>query len=81
VKLVGLEGELELSKKEAQNQNTWVAYDEFEKILKQRKKVYCLIRKSDFLGINETIRKNLEVISQDERKVLFQTRASTGGTP
>ena len=71
VKLVGLSGELELAKGDKEAQGAFVTEEEFYKLLNQRKKVYCLLRKSDFMGMEEAVRKNLVVLSQDERKTLF----------
>ena len=47
--LVGLEGELEFSRKSPENQKAVVTHDQFKKMLADKEKLYCLARKSDFL--------------------------------
>ena len=73
VTLVGLEGELELSRKNINNTKTVVTHDQFRKMLEERKKLYCLARRSDFLDVDPEIRKNLTILKEDRRKVLFST--------
>ena len=81
VKLVGLEGEFKYSDKKTDAQlvrdqderESWVTREEFYEMLKQGKKLYCLIRKSDFLEMDPTIRQQALILAQDERKILFQT--------
>ncbi len=82
VKLVGLEGEFRYSNRKidtrmAQAQEwkeSWVTREAFYEMLKQGKKLYCLIRKSDFSQMDPELRKQTLVLSQDERKILFQTK-------
>jgi len=81
VKLVGLEGEFKYSDEKtdaqlAQDQDereSWVTRAEFYEMLKQGTKLYCLIRKSDFLEMDSAIRQQALILAQDERKILFQT--------
>ena len=71
VKLVGLEGELELAKGNPENEAVAVSAGEFQKLLSDgRRSFYCLMRRSDFLGMDAKIREKLKVLSQDRRKVL-----------
>ena len=80
VKLIGLEGEFRyldenLNARLAKNEKeSWTTREEFFEMLKQGKKIYCLIRKSDFSEMDPEILKQTLILSQDERKVLFQTK-------
>jgi hypothetical protein len=73
VTLVGLEGELELSRNNPKNSRAIITHDQFMEMLKGKEKIYCLARKSDFLGMDNPLRQNLKVILEDRRKVLFST--------
>ncbi len=73
VTLVGLEGELELSRQDPENRKATVTQEQFKEMLKNKEKIYCLARKSDFLEMEQNLGKNLVVIQEDRRKVLFST--------
>ena len=73
VTLVGLEGELEFSRKGQDNINAVVTRDQFRQMLENREKLYCLARKSDFFAMDPGLRKNLVLLKEDSRKVLFST--------
>ena len=80
VRLIGLEGEFryldeDLNARLAKDEKeSWITREEFYEMLKQGKKLYCLIRKSDFSEMDPEIRKRTLVLNQDERKILFQTK-------
>ncbi len=81
VKLVGLEGEFKYSDEkinaqlvqDQEEKESWVTREEFYEMMKQGKKLYCLIRKSDFSEMDPEIKKLTLILNQDERKILFQT--------
>ena len=74
VTLVGLAGELELSPRhDPENRNVSVTKERFKEMLEKKERIYCLARKSDFLEMEPNLRKNLVVIQEDRRKVLFST--------
>ena len=80
VRLVGLKGELENSGagKEGEDrpgqekQKSWVTREEFNALLKKGERLYCLIRKSDFTEMDPALRKNMVILKEDNRKILFQ---------
>lgn len=80
VKLVGLEGEFrylddDLNARLAKDEKeSWISREEFYEMLRQGKKLYCLIRRSDFSEMDPEILKQTLIVSQDERKILFQTK-------
>ena len=71
--LVGLEGELEHSRKDPENYKVVLTHDEFKEMLRQGESVYCLCRKSDFVGLESDTKKKLNILIEDKRKVLFAT--------
>ena len=71
VKLVGLAGELELSKEDPDASKAFITYEQFKESLKTDQKVYCLMRKSDYLGMDEGDRGWVRVLKEDKRKVLI----------
>jgi hypothetical protein len=85
VRLVTLGGELALSESEeekdgqkddaddAQERAAWVTKDEFWELARKKPGIYCLIRKSDYDGLELERREMTRIISQDRRKVLFVT--------
>ncbi len=70
VKLVGMQGELELFKEDPKAKSASISHEEFLNLAKKEKGIYCLLRKSDFLGLDESVRKSLLVLKEDNRKVL-----------
>ncbi len=70
VKLVGLEGEFELSRGNEEAAEASVTHEEFKKILSGPESVYCLMRKSDYLGWSPDERERVHVLKEDQRKVL-----------
>jgi len=76
VKLVGLAGELELSKDDPAAGEAFISYEEFGKSLRSDRGVYCLMRKSDYLGMSDQDRSWTRVLSEDSRKVLIGNLAA-----
>ena len=74
VKVVGIEGEMEDLTIDERAKNVFVSKEEFNRLLGDYGKFYCLIRKSDFLELAPRLRERLIVIKEDRRKVLFQTQ-------
>ena len=74
VKLVGLEGELELFRKDKDASHVSVTKEEFAKKLRGHARIFCLMRKSDYDGLDTSVRRNLSLINQDNRKVLVESR-------
>jgi 4-amino-4-deoxy-L-arabinose transferase-like glycosyltransferase len=72
VKLVGLEGELELSRGDEAARAVSVSKEAFYQLLTE-KKIYCLMRKSDYLGLDSSLRERLRVLMEDNRKTLVQS--------
>ncbi len=75
VKLANLEGELKLPVSEpdtSQEKAGLVSYDEFVRLLKEPG-VYCLIRKSDYWGLDAALRQDLKILKENDRKVLFES--------
>ncbi|MBI4353537.1 MAG: phospholipid carrier-dependent glycosyltransferase [Candidatus Omnitrophica bacterium] len=72
VKLVGLAGEFETLGWDEVSSDAAIPREAFEEALKERKRLYCLMRKSDFLGMKPELRRNLLVLREDRRKVLFE---------
>ena len=75
VKLVGLEGELELFRSDLNAKEVSVTKEAFEVILKSGKRVFCLMRKSDYEGLDAAVRARLSLIKEDNRKVLVVSRS------
>lgn len=71
VKLVGMQGELELFKDDPRAKTVSLGHEEFLNLLTKEKGIYCLMRKSDFLGLDESVRRSLLLLKEDERKVLL----------
>jgi len=70
VKMVGLAGEFEHFKDKEAFEAT-VRREEFLDWLRQKKALYCLIRRSDFQEMDPALRDNLKILRQDNRKILF----------
>ncbi len=79
VKLVGLEGELEFSRSDKNAANVSVSREQFKTMLTDKHDLYCLIRRSDFTDIEAEIRKELRIVYEDKRKVLFRSGAPVEG--
>ncbi len=73
VKLVGMEGELELSKNDPKAGGISVSHKAFEKMMGGKDKIYCLMRKSDFLGLDPAVRQKLKIMKEDDRKTLVES--------
>lgn len=73
VRLVGLEGELELSRSRTPEGGAWVSREAFMRMLRERAPLYALMRKSDYLDLGEYIRAGLHPVQQQGRKVLFRS--------
>ncbi len=73
VKLVGLEGELKKRKGHPDALSNTVTREEFFALLHGSGKVYCLIRKSDFQGMDAEIRDHVKIFKEDKRKVIFES--------
>ncbi|OIO39562.1 MAG: hypothetical protein AUJ71_00315 [Candidatus Omnitrophica bacterium CG1_02_49_16] len=71
VTLVGLDGELELSRNNPESAKASVTHEQFDRMLMNKEKVYCLARKSDFLELEKNLGVRFPVILEDRRKVLF----------
>ena len=70
VRMVGLEGEFKhFENREAAGAS--VSRGQFLDWLRQKKSLYCLIRKSDFQELEPALREGLQILRQDRRKVLF----------
>lgn len=79
VKLVGLEGELEFSRLDKNAANVSVSREQFKTMLSNKQDLYCLIRRSDFTDIEAELRKQLSIVYEDKRKVLFRSGAPVEG--
>lgn len=77
VKVVGLAGEFEGSEEEHEARTFSVTREEFSRYLEEGRRLYCLIRKSDFQDLAPGVREGLRILKQDSRKVLFLS----GGHP
>lgn len=71
VRLVGLEGELQFSRKDKVDEETPLTEEELNRIFLEHKPVYCLARRAKFSEIAPEIRKSLTIIKEDDRRVLF----------
>ncbi len=72
VRMVGLEGEFKhFEDREAAGVS--VPKEQFLDWLRQKKSLYCLIRRSDFQDLDPVLREGLLILRQDSRKVLFKT--------
>lgn len=76
VKLVGLKGELELTKGDEEERETSVTHEKFKEILNSPESIYCLMRKSDYLGWDLSDRKRVRILKEDKRKVLIANPAA-----
>ncbi len=77
VKLVGLEGELEFNMEdyklgEEDVRRAVFMPDEWKRLI-MREKVYCLMRKSDYLELEASLKARLEILIEDGRKVLAES--------
>ena len=77
VKLVGLEGELEFSRNDAVAGQAAVSREAFFSRIKENKKMFALMRKSDFAEMNASLRSKLKKLKEDDRKVLVESGADT----
>lgn len=73
VRLVGLEGELEISRENKSAKEQSLSRDEFYRLLASKDKLYCLIRKSDFKDLTPEQKQGLEILREDKRKILFRS--------
>ena len=69
VKPVGLEGEFEQAAREPQTKEAMITPEAWKKLLKNEK-IFCLMRKSDYEGLDGTVKKDMQMLMQDERKIL-----------
>lgn len=76
VTLVGLNGELELSKDDPGSVAAVTADAEFKALLGGRGRVYSLMRRSDYKDLDGSVRRNLRVLLATERKILVGTAAT-----
>jgi hypothetical protein len=76
VKLVGLEGELEFSRKDSKAGEVSVTREAFVEMIRGGRHLYCLIRRSDFKNLEERLGLQLKVLKEDPRKILFYTGGS-----
>ncbi len=75
IRVVGLEGELELTRGDKEDAVVSVTREEFFRMIGEGWKIYCLIRKSDFVDLDPGIRRRLTVMKEDARKILFCANA------
>ena len=73
VKLVGLEGELKLSKDDAEAKEASIKHEDFYNLLSKNERVYCLMRKSDYNEMKPELKNRVRIIRADKRKVLIAT--------
>jgi len=78
VKLAGLEGELKLAENDGETARFTVSIGDFKQMLRADTGLYCLIRRSDFEGLEPDVRARLRVLKEDRRKVLFVSGAPSG---
>ena len=76
VKLVGLEGELKLSRDDEEVLEASITHEEFKMILRGPESVYCLMRKSDYLGWDPKDRERVHILKEDPRKLLIANLAA-----
>ena len=72
VRMVGLEGEFKHFKNR-ETESASVSKEQFFNWLRNKKSLYCLIRKSDFQELDPVLRDGLLILRQDRRKVLFKS--------
>ncbi len=77
VKLVGLEGELEFNRADyrlgkGEIRQAVIMPDEWKQLVK-KEKIYCLMRRSDYHELEDAVRLHLNVLMQDDRKVLLES--------
>lgn len=79
VQVVGLSGELELNRGDIDESENWTDYRTFDKLLASDKRIFCLMRKSDYqeyiLG-NPIFKANTVPVAFNEKKVLVATVAA-----
>lgn len=75
VKLVGLEGELELFRANPRASEVSITKEAFDRIVKTQPRIFCLMRKSDYEGLDPGVRGNLSLVKEDARKVLVESRS------
>lgn len=73
VKVVGMEGEFEFSRTDKDAEKSSVTENQFQEMLKRRKRFYCLIKKSDYHSLSENSRAVLSILKEDRRKILFKS--------
>ncbi len=73
VKLVGLGGELEISKTDEKAREHSLDFEEFFEQVRSNISLYCLMRRSDFDGLPQDVRSALHALHEDHRKVLTST--------
>jgi 4-amino-4-deoxy-L-arabinose transferase-like glycosyltransferase len=73
VKLVGLRGELRFDEGDIvddEEKDKSITPEAFFKLIRDGKKIYCLMRKSDFSDLDPDIKSYLKVLKEDKRKAL-----------
>jgi 4-amino-4-deoxy-L-arabinose transferase-like glycosyltransferase len=73
VKLVGLEGEFVHFRHDSNAKEVSISREEFFSRLKEKKPLVAIMRKSDFLEMNEALRAGVHILKEDNRKVLIQS--------
>ncbi len=76
VQAIALEGELQFSREDEDTSEGYILKDDIIKILAARKRVYCLTRKGELQNISSDLLRNITVIKEDKRKILFLWSAS-----
>ncbi len=76
VRPVGLEGEFEICREDADAVEASIARKDFLKLMEEQAPFYCIIRNSDWGDLPEALRAPMKVLMRDKRKTLFQSGAS-----
>ena len=76
VKPVGLAGELEISREDPEAVKIAITQADFQKLLKEKVRFYCVMRQSDWRGIPEEAKRSLKVLAEDDRKMIFESGAA-----
>ncbi len=75
VKTVGLEGEFESAVYDDETSAVSVKREDFDRMLADGEKFFCLIRRSDFKSLDASVLAGLRIVWEDRRKVLFESGA------
>lgn len=77
VQAIGLEGELQFAREDGDTDagEQYISKEEFYKMFFGQNKVYCLTRRTEIENLPSEFQKNMTVIKEDKRKILFYLNA------